>query len=225
MHKLHGSEHSTTWVDYGARQHYGSDDLTRKSTFAADFITAAEGRGDLVLDVGGNDGFTAAHLVRHAHARVIVMDADAGALDVLHAGMAATPDIAGLVTPVLGDITNLTPGSGLLDREFAAFTRRIRPTAVICQAVLHHVVITQGTPMQFAVDALAAFGAPVQIEFATPEDEKARLLLGQIPNWSGDYEVEALLAALRRRFANVEVMGTTSPTRVVVNAWDLLDPR
>ena len=39
-----------------------------------------------------------------------------------------------------------------------------------------HVVITQGAPMQFAIDALAAFGAPVQIEFATAEDEKDRVM-------------------------------------------------
>ncbi len=220
--KLHGKEHSTTWVDYGTRGHYGSDDLTRKSAFATEFV-AVDGRSRLVLDVGGNDGFTAAHLVRHAGARVVVMDADAGALDVLQAGVARTEDVASSVTPILGDITNLTPASGLLDREFAAFTARVRPSAVVCQAVLHHVVITQGAPMQFAVDALASFGAPVQIEFATEEDEKSRLLLSQIPNWSGDYSTDALLAALRRRYVNVEVMGTTSPTRVVVNAWDLLD--
>jgi hypothetical protein len=79
--------------------------------------------------------------------------------------------------------------------------------------------------MQFAVDALAAFGAPVQIEFADENDEKSRILLGQIPNWSGDYSTEALLGALRNRFAHVEVMGTTSATRVVVNAWGLLEQR
>jgi hypothetical protein len=132
-------------------------------------------------------------------------------------------EVADRVTPVLGDLTNLTPASGLLDREFAAFTARIRPSAVICQAVLHHVVITQGTPMPFAVDALASFGAPVQIEFATPDDEKARLLISQIPNWSGDYSTDALIAALESRYGHVEIVGTTSPTRVVVNAWDLLD--
>ena len=75
--------------------------------------------------------------------------------------------------------------------------------------------------MQFAVDALASFGAPVQIEFATEEDEKSRLLMSQIPNWAGDYSTESLLAALRRRYRSVEVRGTTSPTRVVVDAWDL----
>lgn len=221
--KLQGREHSTTWVDYGTRGHYASDDLTRKSDMAAAFVAGGEGRNRLVLDVGGNDGFTATHLVRHADARVVVMDADAGALDVLHAGVSQLPEVADRVTPVLGDLTNLTPACGLLDREFAAFTARVRPTAVICQAVLHHVVITQGTPMTYAVDALAAFGAPVQIEFATPDDEKARLLISQIPNWSGDYSTEALVTALQGRYANVEVVGTTSPTRVVVNAWDLLD--
>ena len=224
VRKLHAREHATTWVDYGTRGHYGSDDLVRKSDFATAFVTAEPGRNRLVLDVGGNDGFTAAHLVRHAGARVIVMDADAGALDVLHAGVSAVPEIADRVTPVLGDITNLSPASGLLDREFAAFTARIRPSAVTCQAVLHHVVITQGTPMPFAVDALASFGAPVQIEFATEDDEKSRLLISQIPNWSGDYSTEALLAALRARYADVEVRGTTSPTRVVVDAWNLRQP-
>lgn len=223
VRKLHGREHATTWVDYGTRAHYESDDLTRKSALATDFIKADAGRDRLVLDVGGNDGFTAAHLARHAGARVIVMDADAGALDMLHQGL--PDDIGGSVTPILGDITNLTPASGLLNREFAAFTERVQPSAVICQAVLHHVVITQGTPMQFAVDALAAFGAPVQIEFADENDEKSRILLGQIPNWSGDYSTEALLAALRNRFSHVEVMGTTSATRVVVNAWGLLEQR
>jgi hypothetical protein len=220
--RLHVDAHTTTWVDYGTRAHYGSDDLDRKSAFATAFVTAEPGRQRLVLDVGGNDGFTASHLVRHASARVVVMDADAGALDVLYAGVSGIPELGEQITPILGDITNLSPASGLLDREFAAFTDRVRPSAVICQAVLHHVVITQGTPMAWAVDALAAFGAPVQIEFATETDEKSRLLISQIPNWQGDYSTESLLAALRRRFAQVELRGTTSPTRVVVDAWDLI---
>lgn len=218
VNKLHGDAHATTWVDYGTRAHYESEDLERKSNFVTAFVTKEPGRNALVVDVGGNDGFTAAHLVRHADARVIVMDHDAGALDVLHDGLAKTPDLSGRITPLLGDITALTPASGLLGREFAGFLGRVRPTAVTCQAVLHHVVITQGVPMQFAVDALAAFGAPVQIEFADEHDEKSRILLSQIPNWTGEYSTEALLAALRNRFEHVEVVGNTSATRVVVNA-------
>jgi hypothetical protein len=218
--KLHGEAHATTWVGYGSREHYEESDLTRKSAFAAEFINAYPGRERLVLDVGGNDGFTASRLVRDANANVIVMDADSGALDVLYAGVSSNPDLAGRITPILGDITNLSPASGLLDAEFASYLSRVHPTAVICQAVLHHVVITQGTPMPFAIEALARFGAPVQIEFATEADEKVRLLLSQIPNWSGDYSTSVLLDALRARFAHVDEVGTTSATRVVVNAWN-----
>ncbi len=214
---LTAKDHATTWQDYGSRAHYGSDDLDRKAGFARAFV---QGREALVLDVGGNDGFTGADLVRQAGARVIVMDADAGALDVLHRGLSGSSDLATRMTPLLGDLTNLTPGSGLLDTEFASFVSRVRPTAVTCQAVLHHVVITQGVPMPLAVEALARFGAPVQIEFADENDEKVRILLSQIPNWAGDYTTEALLAAMRTRFDHVEVAGTTSPTRVVVNGWN-----
>ncbi len=221
VQRLHRDSHATTWVDYGTRAHYESDDLTRKSELVTAFVTAEPGRNALVLDVGGNDGFTATHLARHAGARVIVMDHDAGALDVLHAGVSASPELAGRITPLLGDLTSLTPASGLLGREFAGFLGRVRPSAVTCQAVLHHVVITQGVPMQLAVDALAAFGAPVQVEFANEDDEKSRILLSQIPNWSGDYSTDALLAALRNRFEHVELAGPTSATRIVVNAWGL----
>ena len=215
---LGGTGHATTWHDYGSRSHYATDDLHRKADLARAFISARPGRERLVLDVGGNDGLTGADLVRTSGARVIVMDADAGALDVLHAN--TSPDVAGNLTPLLGDITNLSPPSGLLDREFTAFTRRIRPSAIICQAVLHHVIITQGTPMPLAIDALAQFAAPVQIEFADQDDDKVKILLRQIPNWRGSYSLEELMTSLQARFAHVEQAGRTSPTRVVVNAWN-----
>ena len=217
---LDGGKHLTTWHDYGTRDHYESGDLDRKAALTRAFIEQGVDRGALVLDVGGNDGLTAAKLIRDLGARVLVLDADAGALDVLAATQSADSTMSGAITPLLGDITNLTAASGLLDSEFSAFDARIRPSAVICQAVLHHIVITQGVPMDLAVDALARFGAPVQAEFATEDDPKVLLLLKQIPNWSGAYSLAELIRALERRFTHVEQAGTTSTTRVVVNAWN-----
>ncbi len=215
---LQGGKHLTTWHDYGSRDHYDAGDLDRKAALTRAFVGGS--RNALVLDVGGNDGLTAANLVRGVGARVLVLDADAGALDVLYAKQASDPVLAAAVTPLLGDITNLTSASGLLASEFGAFTSRIRPTAVTCQAVLHHVVITQAVPMDLAVEALARFGAPVQVEFATEEDPKVILLIKQIPNWAGDYSLAELIRALERRFTHVEQAGNTSATRVVVNAWN-----
>lgn len=216
---LGGDPHATTWAGYGSREHYAGDDLGRKDELVRAFVAADPSRARLVLDVGGNDGHTATHLARTAAARVIVMDADAGALDNLTRALATDGALASGITPLIGDLTNLTPDSGLLSREWSAFVSRVRPSAVTCQAVLHHIVITQGVPMPLAVDALAAFGAPLQIELALPDDPKVQLLIGQIPNWAGDYSLDALVAALRERYAHVEEAGRTSATRVVVNAW------
>lgn len=210
--------HATTWADYGTRDHYNSEALESKYALTRQFVAKDEDRSRLVLDIGGNDGLIGERLARELGARVIVMDADSGALDSLAAKLGTTSTE---VTPWVGDMTNPFPASGLLGREFASIRQRVKPTAVLCQAVLHHIVITQGVPMQLAVDALASFGAPVQIEFAEPEDEKVRLLLSQIPNWSGDYSTEALLEALRSRYQTVGIDGPTSPTRVMVSAETL----
>jgi len=209
----------STWEDYGSREHYASADLGRKEAFASEFIVRGE-RGQLVLDIGGNDGMTARALCRSGAQRVIVADSDAGALRQLLANLEGTPEAA-RITPLIVDVTNATTGSGLLGVEFEAFTSRVRPSAVICQAVLHHIVITQGVPLPLAVEALAAFGAPVQIEFADETDEKVRILLSQIPNWTGAYSMTELIRSLERQYSHVDVVGKTSASRHVVNAWGL----
>ena len=210
--------HATTWADYGTRDHYQSEALEKKYALTRQFVAKDEDRSQLVLDIGGNDGLIGERLARELAARVIVMDADSGALDALASKLGTDSN---QVTPWVGDMTNPYPASGLLGHEFASIHERVEPSAVLCQAVLHHIVITQGVPMQLAVDALASFGAPVQIEFAKPEDDKVRLLLSQIPNWSGDYSTEALLEALRSRYLTVEIDGPTSPTRLMVSAETL----
>lgn len=213
--RLSRSEHQTTWQDYGHREHYADVELERKVAMSRAFV-AADSRGELVLDVGGNDGLVAVDLVANGAGTVIVMDADAGALDVLSQRVAGTAELQERVTPLYADLVNLTPASGLLHSEYLAFADRIRPTAVLCQAVLHHIVITQGVPMTLAVEALAGFGAPLMVEFASEDDAKVEILRSQIPNWSGDYSTQALLDALGQYFVDVSVVGNTSEHRIVV---------
>jgi hypothetical protein len=114
------------------------------------------------------------------------------------------------------DLVNMTPDSGLLDSEYLSLASRINASAVLCQAVLHHIVISQGVPMKLAVKALAGFGAPLLVEFATEDDPKVQVLRSQIPNWSGVYSTEAFLDALGQVFLDVSVEGHTSPNRIVV---------
>lgn len=219
VNKLQGDVHKTTWSDYGSRDHYSDSDLQRKSELSKSFLSRLQlPKGSLVLDVGGNDGMTARAVTSSEGVHCVVLDVDAGALD--HLADRVTSGEGQLsITPLVGDITNLSPASGLLNREFAEFQRRIRPQAVFCQAVLHHVVITQGVPMDLAVAALAQFDAPVQIEFADVDDAKVQLLIGQIPNWQGAYSLDLLVQSLEGFYEQVNVIGSTSSTRRVVEAF------
>lgn len=218
LDKLQGVVHTTTWSDYGSREHYSDAQLQRKNELSKAFLnTLALEEGAVVLDVGGNDGMTAITATSAGNVRCVVLDVDAGALDRLAERVMTSEDRLP-ITPVVGDVTNLTPASGLLNREFSEFQRRIRPQVVFCQAVIHHIVITQGVPLPLAVQALAQFQAPIQIEFADVDDAKVQLLMSQIPNWQGQYSLDLLVECLERFYERVEVIATTSPTRSVVEA-------
>ena len=220
IERLSPREHHTTWQTYGSRDHYTSAQLDAKNAFALDFVDRVSG-GGLVLDIGGNDGFTAKAIIDSRGNHVVAMDPDAGALDMLHGKAQHDPEVRSHLLPVRADLINLSLGSGLLGSEFAPITERIKPTAVVCQAVLHHVVITQGVPMHLAVAALAQFGAPLHIELPLENDPKVQLLLSQIPDWAGDYSLNALTTALEAFYTQVTVLGTTSENRQIVEAQGL----
>lgn len=207
----------TTWVDYGSRSHYDREAIDRKLELSRSFVTRTAGSEPLVLDVGGNDGFTAEDLHRNCRATVVVLDHDAGALDqLIHRTLREAEDRADGLLPLYADFTNLTWDSGVHGASIASFVSRVRPSAVLCQAVLHHVVITQGLPLRSAVDALAAFRAPLQIEFATSSDPKVELLVSHVPEWAGTYTLDELQDSLGRHYEVVEIVGRTTEHRVVV---------
>jgi hypothetical protein len=213
---LQSEKRRTTWSDYGARSHYATPELKEKLEMARAFVADRRVERPLVLDVGGNDGMTAEHLGSTCGARTVVIDHDSGALDNLLRRASASAPLGDDVLPLIADFTNLTWDSGVLGGSVQAFVDRVKPDAVLCQAVLHHVVITQGVPIGTAVASLAAFGAPVQIEFATESDPKVRLLISQVPRWSGEYSLDALIEALQLHYDTVRVVGSTSKDRVVV---------
>lgn len=215
---LHRSTRATTWSNYSERAHYSEEALQRKVSWTMEAVSRLAHEGDTVLDIGGNDGLIATSLSSGSRLTTVVLDADPGALDGLCTALDGDPEMQGRVLPLYGDITNLTENSGLLGEEFSAFVSRVRPTVVICQAVLHHIVITQGIPLKMALAALARFGVPTIIEFATEEDPKVKLLQQQIPNWSGTYSWTSFESELRASCARVSVIGQTAPTRVLLEA-------
>ena len=217
VRKLSKAKHKTTWAQYGSREHYQPDNLQQKTKWAVDFVDQFANGDGPVLDVGGNDGLIGSRIAERLQLPVVVLDPDTGALEALWESVQRSSENDERITPLVGDLTQTSVGAGLLGLEFSAVKDRLRPSAVLCQAVLHHLTITQGIPLALSVRALAQFNAPLQVEIATQDDDKVKLLLSQIPNWSGDYSEDAVVAALRNEFEHVQKIGHATPTRVVLN--------
>jgi len=214
---LKAKPHRSTWAGYGGRSHYSSEQLDKKKQFSRSFVSHCAKAGDLVLDIGGNDGVVGLDLIKGLDVGVIVADSDSGALDMLSNVLAKMEERSRLM-PLVSDITNLDSFRGLLGEEFDAFKNRVRPVAVLCHAVVHHLVISQAIPMKLVVEALSVFNVPIQIEFVTEQDQKVRDLLAQINRWQGEYSLQALVDSLEQHFQEVKIVGYTTETRVVVEA-------
>lgn len=163
---------TSTWSEYSGRDHYDTADLAAKQRFVE--TTLARARLQTVLDVGCNDGRFSDIAARHA-TTVVAIDADHLAVDRLYQRLREGG--AANVLPLVVDVLNPTPPSGWLGRERGGFFDRIQPDAVLLLAVVHHLAITGGVPLDQLATWMRSLDAPIVVEFPDERDEKVRQLL------------------------------------------------
>lgn len=208
-----GGALGTEWENYAERSHYSSDDLRRKIALAREFVGSGRAAGT-VVDLGGNDGLVATALSVDG-VRAVTVDPDRGAV-ARSAARAIAEGAAGSPMSLVGDLRTVDESLGLLGREYPSLASRLAPSVVLLHSVIHHLSITQAIPFDLVVRALRSVAPRAQIEFPLPTDEKVVHLLGRVNRWSGDYSLEAFIAAATRHYGSVEVQGHTSPTRVMI---------
>lgn len=217
--KIVGSlKRSTTWSDYGDREHYTAEQLELKINQSINFVKNLSNENGAIIDVGGNDGKIASRIAKELDIFVVVMDQDIGALENTSQQQILGSNFPKKVMPIIGNLMTAMNTHGLLNREFDSLVARIKPRAVLCHAVLHHVVITQAIPLKYVVEALASFECPIQIEFVLEHDPKVKLLKGMINNWTGEYSLEGLVLELGRYFPTVEIGSKITDSRILVYA-------
>jgi hypothetical protein len=212
------SNHRTTWSEYGPREHYKTAELENKIATSVEFVERYGSSGKLVIDIGGNDGRIGVEIAQRLGKHVLVVDPDVGALEHLSKNL-QTEGKSSQVIPLVGDLLTVGNQSGILGVEFESLISRSEPSCVICQAVLHHVVITQGIPIDIVCQALRAFNCPIQIEFVLEQDAKVLALKSQVINWTGEYTVDHMVERLKRYFDFVEKKEHTTQTRVILEAF------
>jgi hypothetical protein len=123
------------------------------------------------VDVGAIAGlFT--RLLGDTFEYVVGIDFDPGAIDALYQSMAG--EDAGHATPAVIDVINPTPAHGWRGQERTAFWDRVRPSFATWLAVVHHLSLGAGIPLDEVVKLVYEVSPESVVEFVAPDDPMAR---------------------------------------------------
>ena len=157
---------SSTWADYEDALPYELDSTQAKADFVKDAAAAALSF-DLAVDVGANAGlFT--RILGEQFDQVIGIDNDAGAVDALYATAAKAGSTN--LTPLVIDITNPPASFGWRGMERAAFTDRVKPSFATWLAVVHHLCLGLGLPLEQVTQLIYEFSPESVVEFVAATD-------------------------------------------------------
>jgi SAM-dependent methyltransferase len=192
--KLERGHGETVWSAYETTHSYDDVSLAEKKGFVERHVQGKRWR--MVYDLGSNTGTFARLCSEHAD-HVIAVDEDELAVDTLyHRLKTERPDN---VTPLVMQLSNVSPGQGWRGRERKSFDGRGKPDLILCLALIHHMVITANIPMQDFLQWIRSFDAAVVLEFVGPEDEMTLRLLKNKRNKHPDYTLarfESIAAAM-----------------------------
>jgi hypothetical protein len=221
LHKLVGKLEweagRTAWTAYRAENTYSDSDAQAKAAFVR--AAAAESHSRLTWDLGCNDGSYARIAAEHAD-DVIALDSDHATVDALYRSLRETGEQR--ILPLVGNITDPSPGLGWRGAERRPLIDRGSPDLVLALALVHHLSITDNVPLRELLDWFASLGARLVIEFPARDDPMVkRLLSAKRDGLHADFELAEFERLLGERFTIDRRETLPSETRVLFLARPL----
>lgn len=179
------------WGQYEGDNSYSVQQREAKHAMVQEFI--ARLRPHLLLDIGTNAG-EYAELALSAGARSVVgleRDAQAVNLAVARADRLQAPFL-----PLQVDLQNPSPSQGFDLDERRSLRERLSPDALLCLALIHHLVLGDGVPLELAVPSIVSLAPAGIIEFVPLEDPMARRIAGPAERLIHRYDLTTFLESL-----------------------------
>jgi ribosomal protein L11 methylase PrmA len=181
------------WGEYERSNSYAADERSAKSDAVRAFV--ADAQPQLLLDLGCNTG-EYAELALQAGARGVLgleRDTDAVERAVRRADALDKPFL-----PLQVEIQNPSPDQGWDLAERRSLHSRVRADALLCLALVHHLALGEGLPLEQIVRGIVAYAPRGLIEFVPIEDPMARQIAGPAERLRHRYDLAAFLDAVSR---------------------------
>ena len=210
VERLTWSRARSTWSDYANCNTYEQADRERKKQFI--LRAAASARRACVWDLGCNTG-EYSRAVSECADQVVAVDADHLAIEHLYRTLKAEQHST--ILPLVGNLTDPSPGLGWRHRERQTLDERSRPDLILALALIHHLSIGRNVPLPDLVAWFASFEADLVIEFVAPEDAMVEQLLRNRDELDFGYTQDRFEACVAEHFVIAETEGLQSGTRTI----------
>ena len=194
---------STAFGSYHRREHYQSSQIDRKAFMIGEWCKRLPLEGRLV-DLGGNDGRFIPEWLR---SRAVLVDVDDAALT----NAKSSSDFGHRVLANMSHLCD-TIGFGSLERE--SLCDRLKADAVLVNAVLHHLVISQGRSFEDMAQLLSRFGPLALVEFVNENDPKVLELQRRTNFKARNYSEEQFQEVFGSKF-ELHCIGHVTETRPI----------
>lgn len=197
---------SQVWANYALDNSYNNNEQKEKIDFVEQVLKKNIDNTQVVIDFGANTGVYSRLAANYA-SKVISVEYDPAALNFSYTN--SRPNI----TYFLCDITKPTPALGFNLRERKSFSERVQGNFFLALALIHHLRISAGIPLEKVIDCLFQYASMGIIEWVDQEDPMVKQMLLNRENVFSDYTWENFLQLVSEKYKIIEVCSLSKTTR------------
>jgi hypothetical protein len=188
----------TEWSEYYQHTNYTDSAIEFKIKCVTDFLEEVKPRQ--VWDIGANTGLFS----RLAAARkipTVSLDIDPAAVEINY--LQSRREGERFLLPLVGDITNPSPGIGWENSERMSLLERGPADTVLAMALVHHLAISNNLPLAKIATMFSGLCRSLIIEFVPKDDSQVQRLLATREDIFPHYHARGFEAEFSRFFSIV----------------------
>jgi ribosomal protein L11 methylase PrmA len=197
VNKLHWRQPKTEWGGYYENTNYSVASAGQKATLVGAFLDSIPSTINTVHDLGANTGVfseVASTYCKH----VVSQDIDPVAVDAQY--NLRKKRGPGNILPLLLNLTAPSPSIGWHNAERDGFIKRAQCDVVMALALVHHLAISNNTPLEHIAALFADLAPYLIIEFVPKSDTQVIRLLATRDDIFPDYHEIGFEQAFGKRF-------------------------
>lgn len=200
------NKNNLLWENYAQENSYNNTEQNEKVNYIELVLSSNLNSSSILIDFGANSGFYSRIASKHAK-KVLSVELDSSALN------SAFVKSKENICHFLCDVTKPTPSMGFNLKERKSFPQRVKGDFFLALAIIHHLRISAGIPMEKILECLFQYAPMGIIEWVDPTDSMVKQMLLNRENVFYDYSWENFQKLVEKNYNFIEIQNLSKQTR------------